>query len=219
MNVGTLLRMAPNATMRKGCFAWYPLCQASGAPRDHSGKGTPVTLGSSPVWTATGLWFDGSNDVAKMTIDGGDLPSGNWSCGFEMYPDGDGEEWEFPFCWAGDDMLQVWIQNTGGNSIYEAGSRWRWWAGDTVSIPSGSRCVLFFTYDGSTLRVYVNGELLDSGGWIDYGRGSLASFGCGYHDNLSSLNCPARGEFRNVVFVARCYSADEVRWWSHFGGM
>ena len=50
-------------------------------------------------------------------------------------------------------------------------------------------------------------------------RGTLASFGCGYHDNLSSLNCPARGEFRNVVFTARCYSADEVRWWSHFGGM
>jgi len=220
---GTNAPSVPEDTMTRGLVGYWSFDEGSGSTAyDASGNGNDGTLIHDPKWTqgksGSALQFDGTDDY----VDCGNDESLNITDAITI------EAWIKPTTWASYRYPVSKKKDTTGYSLQTgdvstSGLQFRIYIGGAAYLaetnilpPLNQYSHIIGTYDGSRVRIYMNGIEQTIGrdviGSIDITTNPL-TIGC-----YSSGTCHFNGIIDEVRIYNRALSAEEVRYHYNHGG-
>jgi hypothetical protein len=191
---------------------------------DSSGKGHDGTLGQNsnsgsddPTWTTgksgTGLRF-GGNDLVRIA-DHSDfaLPAYSWAMWVKADASPSGALTSQTLSNASEQFVFSWDHTSSSfrtAAAHKAGSTWRS-SRITSSLNGGAWYHIAATYDGSSLKVYLNGNLQNS---VSMGRPNTTSGNLYIGSGQTSQSSPVsffKGVIDEVSIYNRALSASEIQ--------
>jgi hypothetical protein len=184
---------------------------------DLSGMGNVGTLTNGPTYSSAnggGIVFDGTNDYVSFSSN----PPAPSFITFEVWCDIDSSNVVSPYVifWLGgrDGTYRLagtsnrfdWICRTSDNSWYSAGTVI---SATGLTVSSGTKYQVVGTYDGSYLRIHVNGVLKGTGSSISGTLPNANSFELGRAVNSGNV-APTKGSVYGVRIYNRALSAEEI---------
>jgi hypothetical protein len=197
-------------SLMTNCVGWWPLTTTTGnTTEDISGQGNDATK-TGAAWEDVGVGYAFEQVPTEAGLNAGssanNFHGSNFSVSAWVWTDevaSTGSKWVWG-CWNNSNgsiamrvrVNQIWVYHDAGYSLYA-----------TNAVEAKTWHHVLVTYDGSTIRIYVDGVFVKQDGRT-LGASNTEPFYIGQKDNSTSSSFD--GYIQNVRTWSRTLSADEA---------